>query len=177
MPNSASGTKTESAFTILELALLILLLSAVSVMALPRLLVPRLRFNEENALRLLRELASSRDLWAAKSGSPPPLWSLSRFLDQGEAPRPPRDLMPLGFEMRPDGAVLRSGYRFHEGLGGKGTPVGCWAWPKLPGYSGTRVFWLSYADGGIQPFLGRLDGIPGRAPDPDSLGEALPSDP
>ena len=142
--------RSERGFTLPELLVLIGLITVVSLFGLPRALEPRLRLNQDSAVRLLRMLQASRSAWEARTGVPATLPQLTGYLSPDERPELPRSLMPHGFFLRDDGAVLRGGYRFREVLEPRQGPLGCWAWPKLAGYSGREVYWLDYASGEVR---------------------------
>ncbi|MBC8329276.1 MAG: prepilin-type N-terminal cleavage/methylation domain-containing protein [Planctomycetes bacterium] len=141
--------RSDRGFTLPELLVLIALISLVSLWGLPRALEPRLRLNQDAAVDLLRMLASSRTEWQGRTGVPVTLPQLASFLYGEEEAGMPRGLMPRGFVIRTDGVVLRGGYRFREVVDLERGPLGCWAWPKLPGYSGRQVYWLDYRSGEV----------------------------
>ncbi len=138
--------RSDRGFTLPELLVLIALVAAASLWGLPRALEPRLRLNETAAEELLQMIGASRQAWEQRTGVPVTLPQLASFLYRDEAAPAPRSLMPRGFIVGSDGVVLRSGYRFREVIDPSGGPLGCWAWPKLPGYSGRQVYWYDYAD-------------------------------
>ncbi|RMH02026.1 MAG: hypothetical protein D6702_09645 [Planctomycetota bacterium] len=156
--------RSERGFSLAELLILIALVTAASVWGLPRALTPRRRLNEETARETLRMLHSSGQVWAARtSGRRPPLALLAGYLFANDRAGLPRGLMPRAFALRGDGVVLRGGYRFREEHSAAGEPLGCWAWPKLPGYSGAETYWLDYASGEIVT-------IPAAEPPPAGAG-------
>ncbi len=161
--------RSERGFTLPELLVLIVLVTAASMIGLPRALEPRMRLNEAAAAELLRMLASSRSAWTEKSGAEVTLPQLAGFVFAEEPAGLPRDLMPRGFVIRTDGAVLRAGYRFREEVDPSLGPVGCWAWPKLPRYSGERVYWLDYASGRLHEAKPSVPLPPRGAPQPEVL--------
>ncbi len=147
--------RSERGYTLTELLVLIALITVLSLWGLPRALEPRLRLNETSAVELLRVLQSGRLAWEQQTGVPVTLVQLTGYLLPDEEAELPRSLMPHGFFLRDDGAVLRGGYRFRESYDRSAGPLGCWAWPKLREYSGREVYWLDYATGEVF----RVDGL------------------
>lgn len=159
MPNSVGRTRSSGGFTLLELLVLVVLIVLSSVWGLPRALEPRLVQNERMAVELLRMIRASRQAWEARFGLPPTLAELAGPLQSPSRPAPSRGLLPASALADGDGAILRGGYRFQERNGASGAALGCWAWPKLPGYSGRSVLWLDYDDQTIQEIVG-IEGTP-----------------
>ncbi|HEX9794117.1 MAG TPA: hypothetical protein VGC54_09070 [Planctomycetota bacterium] len=132
-------------FTILELLFLIAALSAVSALAIPQAMKPRLRHNEEVAADYLAMIRTAQQYWLETESTRGTLSQLCSGIE----------LLPLAFQPGLDGVVQRGGYRFREGFfadvtpGEDLAPAGCWAWPTLWGYSGGQVLWLDYTSGEI----------------------------
>lgn len=124
-------------------------LGVVSSWGIPRLTQERIEQNQRHAMDLLHMVQASRSEIQAHESRIPTFWDLAGF-SQLEAPlEGARRLMPKGFRVRGNGAVLRAGYFFREQTTEGKVATGCWAWPTLEDYSGRKIFWLSYDSGDI----------------------------
>jgi hypothetical protein len=79
----------------------------------------------------------------------------------------PRGLMPAGFSLY-GGVVTRAGFLFQEPAGQDSRKPGCWATPKLVGYSGEKKYWLDYSTGQVYEYI-REEFQPNRQPRPADL--------
>ena len=142
-------------FSLTELLFFVAVLSLLSWMLLPPVLLPKLQMNEEIAERTLRVIEVGQGIWEETSGNPVPL---SRFTL--EAP-PMQDsstsnfrlpLVALSFRAGPDGAVSRGGYRFEDWMEQGTLLTGCVATPEPPGYGGRKGFRIRYSTGEVESF-------------------------
>lgn len=157
-------------FTILELALLVLAVTALALAGLLPLVRRRCDANDAAAVELLRMVSSAQREWTAATGRRAALWEMAVSLPGvSEGARDRRSLLPPGLFPAEGGHGRSGGHLFRDGLGPDGRPGGCWAWPALPGYSGGRAFWLDYGSGRVHPARARA--VRGAAP-PDRLPAA-----
>lgn len=145
--NTQGRAKTQQGFTLPELLVFLILLTLVSTLGLPRILEPQSEANEEAAVYYLEMLAGAQRAWTEETGTHGSLWDLSAYpppLPDPQQTNTRLPLMPYGMRPSDSGIAMRVGYYFRQGIAPNGEIVGCWAWPKLRGYSGERTFWLNY---------------------------------
>ncbi len=150
MPKWGSAKRTDRGFTLLEFLALVAGLTLLTALGLPRLMGPRMEFNQACAVELLQMIRDARTAWWEREGRYPSLLELCAR--EGPVPGRPRALIPSGFQLAQKGAALRAGYLFFEVPEGTSAPTGCRAMPKFAGYSGRQQFQLDYANGKISPW-------------------------
>ncbi len=138
-----------SAFTLLELVALLLILGAVSALWLPGRYEHRLAANEHGAEEVLRMIQSAQACWLAERGRYAALGMLANAPD-ADLPRVNQREALLPFlKAGSHGRALYGGYEFSERRNDLGHPGGVLARPSQMGYSGRRVFLLEYAQGSL----------------------------
>jgi type II secretory pathway pseudopilin PulG len=153
-----SSPQARSGFSLTELVILLVVLTALGAFAMPKLYRPRPAVNEASAVDVLNMLGSAQRSHRQATGS----WA-ELFQIQFAPGREPNDLAPfMPFFSGSDNFVNYGGYHYLELVDLNGRPAGCLATPITPGFSGRKTFRLTYADGSIEVLPADFDSTTGQ---------------
>jgi competence protein ComGC len=140
------------AFTLSELLIFIGLLSVSAMVALPLALRQRATENEQHAGKYLKMIAGAQAIWHQQTGAYASMHQLTTTvpvpvldsISNISIMRAPFFATSPPFLVSNEKIGHRGGYRFQLAFSVDGNDAGCWAWPNLNNYSGSKSYYIDF---------------------------------